>query len=107
MPHQLKILHANDFGYVAICEDCDHIHVELGSFMAIVCQSSFKMILEDFKQKNSLKTYFLNQTPSGNKMVIQVTKNTYITLTEEEFESAMSLFNISSHLLEALSIINH
>ncbi len=106
MTHQFKVLHENELGYIAICTDCNNIHIELGSFMSIVSQRSFRLITEDFKAKKTLQSYYLTATPSGLKMIIQITDNTYITLTTEEFEQAVELLDMSSHLLNVLEIIN-
>ena len=35
------ILHQSKIGYVSICEECSHFHIEIGSFMIILKQKSF------------------------------------------------------------------
>ncbi len=106
MEHHFKLLHQNDFGYTAICESCNNIHVELGNFLSIVCFPSFRLIVKDFASKKDFKSYFLSHSPSGEKLMIQITDNTFISITETEFDDAIELLEVSAHLLEAISIIN-
>lgn len=106
MSHEIKILHSNEFGYIGTCENCGHIHLELGSFMAVVNQKSFYAIAEDFSKKEEVMPYVLVLTPNGKKKLIaQITKHTYLSLSTSEFRQCLELLDMSKHLLEAYNII--
>ncbi len=67
MAHEVRVLHSNDFGYIGTCENCGHIHIELGNFMAVVNQESFREIVKDFRKKEEYVPHILVLTPSGRK----------------------------------------
>ena len=106
MAHEIRVLHSNRFGYVGTCENCGHIHLELGSFIAVVSQDAFFAIVKDFKKKASSLPYILVMTPNGtNKLIIQVSDYTFLSLTPTEFNQSLELFEMSEHLLGVYNII--
>ncbi len=106
MENNFRVLHENNIGYVATCLNCDKIHVEIGNFMSIVSEDSFQMIVKDFRAKSKYKKFYLSETPSGYKLMIQVTNTTFITLSEAEFDSTLELLEMSEHLMKVLQIID-
>ena len=102
-----KTLHQNQVGYITICNNCDHLHIEIGSFMAVLCKHSFEMIIKDFKKIDARKQKHKFLTPSGEKILTQLTDNTYISQTPEDFDDTIELFEIASHYLNALEILKN
>ena len=102
-----KILHQNNLGNVSICNKCDHLHIEIGNFMSVLCKHSFKMIMKDFQKVNKSKSQYTISTPSGKKILTRLTDNTFISQTHEEFEETLKMFEVSNHLMSAYEILNH
>jgi len=100
-----KILHKNDLGYISICKECDHLHIEIGSFMSLLCKRSFQLILKDFKEVNKNKKQYTFPTPTGDKVITRLTDSTFISLTEDEFDKALRMLVVSNHLMSAYSIL--
>ena len=97
------ILHQSKIGYVSICKECNHFHIEIGSFMIILKQKSFKRLLKDLQNKRESDLYF--KTFSGTKLLIRLTDNSFISLTKNEFEETLELFELSNHLMKAKLLI--
>ena len=101
-----SILHQNKIGYVSVCNECEHIHIEIGTFMVVFRQKSFKRFLNDLqKKKKNNTTYF--RTSSGAKLLIRLTDNSFISLTKEEFEETIELLELSNHLLNVKQILKY
>jgi hypothetical protein len=98
-----NILHQNKIGYISTCKECNHFHIEIGSFMIILKQKSFNRLLKDFQNKRESKQYF--KTFSGTKLLIRLTDNSFISLTKNEFEETLELFELSNHLVKAKLLI--
>jgi hypothetical protein len=101
-----KILHKNDLGYISICKECDHLHMQIGSFMSLLCIRSFQFILNDFKEVNKNKKQYTFPTPTGDKIITRLSDSTFITLAEDEFDKAVRMLEISNHLMSAYSILD-
>ena len=102
-----KILHQTDLGYVALCEKCDHLHVEIGNFMSVLCKHSFNMILKDFQKVNKRKKELSISTPTGIKTITRLSDNMFLSQTPEEFEKTLKMFEVSNHMMSACEILNH
>jgi hypothetical protein len=98
-----NILHQNKIGYISTCKECNHFHIEIGSFMIILKQKSFERLLSDLQKKKEGKQYY--NTFSGSKLLIRLTDNSFISLTKEEFEFTLELFELSNHLVKAKLLI--
>ncbi|MFD1551760.1 DUF6686 family protein [Putridiphycobacter roseus] len=103
--HTHKIIHQNETGNVALCEKCEHIHLEIGTFLAVMPITQFKLIVKDFKQRNKIPFHYLCSENKPDQMVIQTTKNTFITLDENEFESTFELLDRANHHLEIFELL--
>lgn len=100
-----KILHQSKIGYVSICNECEHIHIEIGSFMMILYPKSFERLLKDLQKKKKTNRYF--KTFSGSKLLIRLTDTSFISLTKGEIEETIELLEISNHLLQAQKLIKN
>jgi hypothetical protein len=105
MCDNLKTLHQNEIGYIGICENCDNLHIEVGNFLSCICKPSFKLMVKDFNNKKRFKERRYAQTPTGLKMLVRLTDNSYMSHTPEEFESVVELFEYSNHLLSAMELL--
>lgn len=102
-----QIIHQNDFGYIALCNSCQHIHAELGSFMVVLPVEAFKKLVIDFNQRYQYKDRLFVDSPSGEKISVQVSKASYVTFSLDELVLTKELFDISNHFISALELINH
>jgi len=100
-----NILHQSNIGYVSTCKECTHLHIEIGSFMTILHQKSFERLIKDFQKRKRSKKYF--KTFSGTKLLIRLTDSSFISLTKQEFEETLEMFELSNHLFQAKKLIKN
>ena len=105
MCNNLKTLHQNDIGYIGICENCENLHVEVGNFMSSICKQGFRAMVNDFQTKRRFRERHYVNTPTGAKILIRLSENSYISHTPEEFELVIELFEQSSHFLSVMELL--
>jgi len=99
------VLHQNDIGSIAICNGCQYIHIEIGNYMTVLCSHAFKLIIEDFNKISSTIEDYTLSTPSGEKVLIQLTTNSFISQTPDDFEETLLMFEMANHFLQAKQIL--
>jgi hypothetical protein len=105
MCDNLRTLHQNEIGYIGICEECDNLHIQIGNFLSCISKSSFRLMLSDFNNKKRFRDRQSVNTPTGPKILVRLTDNSYMSHTLEEFESVVELFEYSNHLLSAMELL--
>jgi hypothetical protein len=100
------VLHQNDIGSVSICNGCEHIHIEIGNFMTVLCPHAFELIIEDFNTINSNIENYTLSTPSGEKVLTRLTDNSFISQDPDDFEETLIMFEMANHFLKAKQILN-
>jgi len=101
-----EILHQNDIGYISICTGCEHIQIEIGNFMTVLCKKGFSMMVKDLSRIERKINKHTFSTHSGQKVLIRIADNSYISQTTDEFEETLIMFQMANHYLKAIDILN-
>lgn len=99
------ILHQNDIGSITICDSCEHLHIEIGNFMTVLCSHAFKQIINEFNEINANLDLYTRRTPSGNRVLTPLTDHSFISQTPDDFEETLILFEMASIYLKAVQIL--
>lgn len=102
---KFDIIEQNEAGIVAICDQCEHLHLEIGTFTSVVSRESFEDICRFFIERKSNIGYLLVKTPSGKRVLVPVANNTFLTLTEDEFFQVSELFEFARHMLKTKELL--
>ena len=102
---KFEIIEKNKAGIIALCDQCDFIHIEIGTFTAVVSERTFEEICEHLVNRKPFIKELLVQSPSSKKILIPVSNNIFLTLNEKEFFAVVELFEISRHMLSAKKIM--
>jgi len=101
-----KILHQNRIGMVYLCTKCRNLKVEIGTILALVSRKSFRLILADFKDRQSFIHGNREVFHTDEKMYICLNKqNLFLSLTANEMDDVIDLFEVSNHMLAVEEII--
>ena len=99
------VLHQNDIGSIAICNGCEHIHIEIGNFMTVLCPHAFEQIIDDFNNISSNIENYTLSTPSGEKVLTRLTDNSFISQNPDDFEETLLMFEMANHFLKIKQIL--
>ena len=101
-----EIIEKNEVGVVAMCDQCDHLHIEIKTFTAVVSQKSFQEISTHLTNRRSLVNELVVKTPTSEKILVPVADNIFLSLNRVEFIQVVDLFEIAIHMLKVRKIIS-
>ncbi len=102
---KFEIIEENEMGVVAMCDECDNIHIEIGAFTSVVSQKSFEDICRYLKSRKRYANELIVETPTSEKILVPVSNNIFLSLTLPEFRKVVDLFEMALHMLTVKRII--
>jgi hypothetical protein len=103
---QFKPIHDNEIGSVNLCTKCGNVRVEIGTMLALISKKAFRLILEDFQERQQFYEENEEAYRAGSKLHICLNKqNLFLTLTKKEMDLVIQLFEVANHMLEVEEIL--
>jgi len=108
--HKIKIIHRNDFGWSARCSCCDEIQMLLGNIYLKFPAGELKGFIQSFQHLAHCCQVSVNrQHPlyADRPYIIRTPiSNLLMMFSEEEYQEALSLLEMTTHMLSVDNLFN-
>ncbi|MBL4706672.1 MAG: hypothetical protein JKY54_19235 [Flavobacteriales bacterium] len=99
------VLHRNEAGAVAMCDQCDHVHIEIENVITVLSPAALEDILIELSHRKMNLDDYTVKTLIGPRIVIRLTDAVFLSLTKINCIRLIELFEISSHMLAVKTLI--